>query len=85
MASPATSIRWISGHWHLVVTVNGSEQAYPAPSKLEAEIMAVRERRRLTSRPAGEPSAAHAEVCGKKDAETTGETGASTPYDPLRH
>ncbi|WP_062012434.1 hypothetical protein [Aureimonas sp. AU4] len=47
MPLPATTIRCISGHWHLVVTTDGSERTHPAASKLEAEIMAVRERRRL--------------------------------------
>ncbi|MBB3949935.1 hypothetical protein [Aureimonas jatrophae] len=49
MVSPATTIRCISGHWHVVVTVDGAEQFYPAPDKLEAELMMVRARRHLAT------------------------------------
>lgn len=47
MTTPAATVRCISGQWHVVVTKDGCEQTFPAPTKLEAELMAVRERRRL--------------------------------------
>ncbi|WP_416355543.1 hypothetical protein ACLNGM_14995 [Aureimonas phyllosphaerae] len=55
MTSPTFTTRLIGNNWHMVVTINGKEQFYPAGTELHANVMVSLERTDHERKVAGLP------------------------------